>query len=353
MKTAVILTGNGCRPTAVCNAMGVPRSTYYRRLKPASRSSPHRASAPVNKLSPTDIKAITAYLHEDRFIDLSPREIVPTLADEGIYLASIRTFYRVLENLSETMDRRLQARHPKRSAPILEATGPNQVWTWDITRLKGPWRGKFFFLYVMLDIFSRYAVGWMLAERENARRAQSFIRQTVEKHIEPGHRLTIHNDRGSPMKAGGTMELIRLLGLEHSFSRPRTSDDNPYSESQFRTLKYHSRFPDWFESLDSGEVFLTDWFRWYNYEHRHTGLNLHTPASVQYGTVSAVAKRRQSVMDTAFELHPERFAHGKPLVAINPAVVGINLMYKQLSVPEDIGVESLPVALTAGEIYTN
>lgn len=353
MNGAVRLVGEGCRPTAVCSGLGVPRSSYYRALSPAVEKTEKLASAPANKLADDDVHRITAFLHEERFIDLSPREIVPTLADEGIYLASIRTFYRILERLCETTDRRLQARHPKRKAPILEATGPNQVWTWDITRIKEPYRGKFFFLYVMLDIFSRYVVGWMLAERENARRAQSFIRQIVERHVVPGTALTIHNDRGSPMKAGGTRELIRLLGLEHSFSRPRTSDDNPYSEAQFRTLKYHGSFPDWFSSLEEGESYLSEWFRWYNNEHRHTGLNLHTPASVYRGTVAAIAARRQRVMDAAYVAHPERFARGVPVVALNPSVVGINLMYKEPSAPSELGSSLVGIALTDGGNYTN
>lgn len=348
-----MLTGNGCRPTYVCGALGLSRSSYYRSLKPRRERLARSVPEPANKIPREDIQRITALLHEDRFIDLSPREIVPTLADEGLYLASIRTFYRVLESLTESTDRRLQARHPKRSAPILEATGPNQVWTWDITRIKGPYRGKFYYLYVMLDIFSRYVVGWMIAERENARRAQSFIRQTVERHLEPGQKLTIHNDRGSPMKAGGTIELIHLLGLEHSFSRPRTSDDNPYSESQFRTLKYHGSFPDWFESLEAGETFLSEWFAWYNNDHRHTGLNLHTPASVYRGTVYAVVERRQVLMDGMYDAHPERFARGRPVVALNPPVVGINLMYKAQALASDGTQDVVPEVLTTEGIYSN
>ncbi len=291
------LAAQGCRTNSVCRSLAVSRSTYYRNLRPKPvRESPARPR-PVNALSSAEVLAVRDVLHENRFVDLPPREIVPTLADEGRYLASIRTFYRILSNLEESGDRRLHARHPKRSAPVLKAIGPNQVWTWDITRLKGPWRGKFFFLYVMIDIFTRYVVGWMVSERENSRRAQGFIRTTVRRHLVPGHKLTIHNDRGSPMKAGGTMDLIKLLGLEHSFSRPRTSDDNPYSEAQFRTLKYHHQFPSFFDSLEHCDEFLTGWFKWYNFEHRHTGLNLHTPASVQFGDIGAVVAHRQSVMD--------------------------------------------------------
>jgi len=348
------LATKGCRTNRVCAALGLPRSTYYRNLQPRRHRSARNPQPPANKLSEGEVQAIKDILHEERFIDLPPREIVPTLADEGTYLGSIRTFYRVLAGLCESNDRRLQTRHPKRSAPILEATGPNQVWTWDITRLKGPWRGKFLFLYVMIDIFTRYVVGWMVSERENARRAQVFIRETVNRHLTPGHRLTIHNDRGSPMKAGGTMDLIKLLGLEYSFSRPRTSDDNPYSESQFRTLKYHSRFPAFFESVADAEGFLEQWFRWYNYEHRHTGLNLHTPASVYYGEVGTVVERRQMVMDEAYELNPQRFPKGRPAVMSNPSVVGINLMYRATPIVAETGNTSGEVVVESLEgFYTN
>ena len=354
MSMARHLVSKGCRTNRACAALGLPRSTYYRNLQPKGLRPGKKPQQPANKLSESEIQAIKDVLHEERFIDLPPREIVPTLADEGRYLASIRTFYRVLASLCECSDRRLQARHPRRTAPILEATGPNQVWTWDITRLKGPWRGKFFFLYVMIDIYTRYVVGWMVSERENARRAQGFIRETVQRHLEPGHRLTIHNDRGSPMKAGGTMDLIKLLGLEHSFSRPRTSDDNPYSEAQFRTLKYHSRFPAFFESSTDAEEFLTRWFRWYNYEHRHTGLNLHTPASVHFGDVSEVVAQRKAVMDAAFARNPNRFPNGRPVVKANPSIVEINLMYRTTPVQINTGLSGEPVVADSREgIYTN
>jgi len=354
MTTARHLTAKGCAASLACAALALPRSTYYRNLRPRRPRADRIAQRPANKLSEGEVQAIKDVLHEERFIDLPPREIVPTLADEGQYLGSIRTFYRILAGLGASNDRRLQARHPRRSAPILEATGPNQVWSWDITRLKGPWRGKFFFLYVMIDIFTRYVVGWMVSERENARRAQGFIRETVQRHIAPGHKLTIHNDRGSPMKAGGTMDLIKLLGLEHSFSRPRTSDDNPYSEAQFRTLKYHSWFPAFFDSSSDAEEFMTRWFRWYNYEHRHTGLNLHTPASVHYGDVGEVVEHRKRVMEAAFARNPSRFPNGRPVVKANPSIVGINLMYRTTPVQIGSGLSDEQVVADSREgIYTN
>jgi putative transposase len=251
------LVGQGCRPTLTCRSVGVARSSFYRYLKSPVSSIRKRRPSPRNRLCDQERRTILSTLHEERFLDLTPREVVSVLADEGLYLGSIRTFYRVLSENAENCERRLQARRVKREAPVLEAAGPNQVWSWDITRLKGPWKRKFYFLYVMIDIFSRYVVGWMLAERENAFRAQHFIRQTLFKHLGSRGDITIHSDRGSPMISGGTRELMELLGVSQSFSRPRTSDDNPYSESQFRTLKYHHTFPSFFESKEEAEAFLS------------------------------------------------------------------------------------------------
>ncbi len=322
------LVSEGCRIKGCCSSLGIPRSSYYRRMMPEKYGPRKPRPAPANRISEDERNQIRVQLHEPRFVDRTPREIVPTLMDEGIYIASIRTFYRILEGDGELQERRLQASHPKQQAPILEATAPNQVWSWDITRIKGPWKGKFYYLYVMIDIYSRYIVGWMLAERENARKAQHFIRETASRHLGENVSVTIHNDRGSPMKAGSTMELVERLGLKHSFSRPRTSDDNPYSESQFKTLKYSHGFPSFFESIGEGEAFLDEWFTWYNAEHRHCGLNLHTPESVYRGKVMDVVRRRQDLMDLAYSLNPERFAGGKSVVKANPGVVGINLHLK-------------------------
>jgi putative transposase len=325
---ALRLLGHGCRIVTVCEALELARATFYRFRLPRPARAVRPRPSPQNRLSDMERGQIRSVLGQDRFVDRTPREIVPTLADEGLYLGSIRTFYRILSADGACIERRLQARHPRHVAPILEARAPNEVWSWDITRLKGPWRGCFYFLYVMMDIYSRYVVGWMLAERENARRAQHFIRQTVRRHLEPGQKVTVHNDRGSPMKAGGTMDLVKMLGLEHSFSRPRTSDDNPFSEAQFRTLKYHPSFPEFFGPYPDTELYLEGWFTWYNEEHRHTGLNLHTPSSVYHGTVGAIVKRRQEVMDMAYSLNPARFPNGRPVVKYNPGVVGINLHLK-------------------------
>jgi len=337
------LVDEGCAVISACIEMEVSRSTWYHRQKPRSVGVLGIRPSPPNKQSKEERKAILDTLHSEPYIDMTPWEIVPILADQEIYLGSIRTFYRVLAESNEIQERRLQARRIKHNAPILEANAPCEVWTWDITRLKGPDKGKFYYLYVMIDIFSRYVVGWMIAERENAIRAQNFIRQTVHQHIHPGATVTIHNDRGSPMKAAGTRNLMELLGLEHSFSRPRTSDDNPFSEAQFRTAKYHSRYPDFFESSTNSIEYFDKWFYWYNNEHMHTGLNLHTPFSVHYGKVEEVVCNRQKIMDQAYEKYPHRFSKGRPMVKSNPKTVGINLHLKSENLKE-IRVENEVVA---------
>jgi putative transposase len=324
-----VLVEEGCKVKWACSDLVISRSLWYRSLKPRfGKEINVSPPLPANKLDQEERKAILAVLHSEEYIDLTPREIVPKLADMGTYLASIRTFYRILVENEELHERRLQRSCVKLSAPVLEARGPNEVWTWDITRVKGPWKGKYYYLYVMIDIFSRFVVGWMLAERENSIRAQNFIRETVRMQIKGSPSLTIHNDRGSPMKAAGTRGLMELLGLEHSFSRPRTSNDNPFSESHYKTIKYHHAYPSYFESMEACIEYFDKWFTWYNYEHRHTGINLHTPSSVYHGSVEEVVKHRQEVMDRAFEKYPKRFSKGRPMVKSNPPIVGINLHMK-------------------------
>lgn len=286
----------------------------------------------MNRIPDEARQAILGLLHEVEFVDLTPWEIVPRLLDQGRYLGSIRTFYRVLSENGEIKERRLQSKRGKHAAPILEATAPNQVWTWDITRLKGPYQGKWYFLYLMLDLYSRYVVGWMVAEHESARKAQHFIRETVHNHLKGGAEVTIHSDRGAPMTANTTRELLSLLGISQSLSRPRTSDDNPFSESQFKTIKYHGSFPAYFEGPEHAVSHLDQFLTWYNNEHMHMGLNLHTPASVHFGRVEGIVKQRQDVLDSAYAVHPNRFPNGKPIVKSNPTVVGINLNLKAAQV---------------------
>lgn len=346
MKLAIQLSHEGSPKALVCEALDVSKATFYRNIRPRFYGPPRARKRPVNRIPDTTRTRILAVLHEAEYVDLTPWEVVPRLLDQGEYLGSIRTFYRVLSEHGEIKERRLQAKRGKHAAPILEATAPNHVWTWDITRLKGPYQGKWYFLYLMLDLYSRYVVGWMVAEHESARKAQHFIRETVRNHLTAEHVVTIHSDRGAPMTANTTRELLSLLGISQSLSRPRTSDDNPFSESQFKTIKYHGSFPAYFEGTEHAISHLDQFLTWYNNEHMHGGLNLHTPASVHFGRVEGIVKRRQEVLDTAYALNPTRFPNGRPVVKANPAVVGINLNLKatQVTIVES---ESLSQEATA------
>lgn len=332
MMLAQSLVEKGCAAARVCAGLDVSRASLYRRRRPPMQGPPRPRLRPKNRLPEATRARMMAVLHQEEYVDLTPWEVVPRLLDKGEYLASIRTFYRVLSEHGEVKERRLQAKRGKHAAPVLETTAPNKVWTWDITRLKGPFQGKWYFLYLMLDLYSRYIVGWMVAEHENARLAQHFIRETVRRHLREGSEVAVHSDRGAPMTANTTRELISLLGLSQSLSRPRTSDDNPFSEAQFRTIKYHGSFPGFFETKESAVAYLDQLLTWYNEEHMHVGLNLHTPASVHFGHVAEVVRKRQAILDEAFATSPERFPKGRPVVKANPPVVGINLHLKAASV---------------------
>jgi len=310
-----------------CRVIGLPRATFYRVTRPAARP-PKPASAPRKPshraLSPEEKESVLAELHSDRFIDRAPAEIVATLLDEGIWLCSERTMYRILESVKEIRERRNQARHPKFEIPRLYATGPNQVWSWDITKLKGPVKWVYYHLYVMLDIYSRYVVGWMVASRENTELAKRFIAATCAKQgILPGQ-LDIHADRGSSMKSKGVADLLAELGIDKSHSRPRVSNDNPYSESQFKTLKYCPYFPGTFGSIQDSRVFGGPFFDWYNNEHRHSGIAMLTPAQVHYGNPNEVLQHRHQVAMAAWLAHPERFTKGMPRLQALPTIAWIN-----------------------------
>jgi len=328
MNLAVQLVKTGCPGRTVSSALEVSRASLYRHIRGPYQGPPKKRPQPMNRIPDAGRKRILDLLHSEALVDLTPWEIVPRLLDEGEYHGSIRTFYRVLSEQSAVLERRMQAKREKHAAPILEAKGPCQVWTWDISRLKGPVHGEWYFLYLMLDLYSRFIVGWMVAERESALKAQHFIRETVRTHLDKGAEIAIHSDRGAPMTANTTRELLSLLGITQSLSRPRTSDDNPFSEAQFRTIKYHGSFPGFFTSREDAVSYLDQLLTWYNHEHRHIGLNLHTPASVHFGQVEGIVKKRQEVLDAAFAAHPERFPRGKPVVKSNPPVVGINLHLK-------------------------
>ena len=308
---------------AACAALAVARATYYRRntLEPAA---PSPRPTPARALAADERGVVLAELNSPRFVDLAPREVYARLLDEGRYLCSISTMYRVLADAGEVRERRDVLRHPSYARPELVATAPNQVWSWDITKLRGPRTGVYFCLFVVLDLYSRYVVGWMLAPTENGVLAGELIDEACAKQgIAPGA-LKLHNDRGSPMKAKSFAVMLAELGVLQSFSRPQVSDDNPFSEAQFKTLKYMPGFPSRFASLDHARAFLRRFFAWYNDEHRHTGLNLHTPADVHHGRAQAVTAARQVVLNGAHAAHPERFVRKAPVAAMPPAAAWIN-----------------------------
>jgi len=308
-----------------CRALAVPRASFYRRSnespdnKPVqSRLRPHRA------LSDQQRHDVLKVLHSSRFMDQAPAEVFATLLDEGRYLCSVRTMYRILSEEKEIRERRNQLRHPNYKKPELLATAPNQVWSWDITKLLGPAKWTYFYLYVIMDIFSRYVVGWMLASRENADLANRLIRETIHKQSIDFDQLTIHSDRGPAMKSHAVAQLLATLGVTKSHSRPHVSNDNPFSESQFKTLKYRPDFPDRFGSQEDGHRFCQDFFHWYNHEHYHWGIGLLTPAAVHYGQAQQILATRQIVLDAAYQTHPERFVNKRPSPLPLPDKVWIN-----------------------------
>jgi putative transposase len=310
---------------AVCRSVGVPRATLYRRRGPrpsvpaaAPRPKPPRA------LSDQERQEVVDVLHSEPFADKAPAEVYAALLDRGQYLCSIRTMYRVLDARREVRERRDQLRHPTYHKPQLLATAPNQVWSWDITKLLGPAKWTYFHLYVILDIFSRYVVGWMLAHRESEDLAERLIRETVVKEGVARDQLTIHSDRGPSMRSQTVAQLLATLGITKSHSRPHVSDDNPFSESQFKTLKYRPEFPDRFASMEHGLDFCDKFFHWQNHEHHHWGLGLLTPATVHHGQADAVLARRQAVLTAAQVAHPERFVRHPPRPLPLPREVWIN-----------------------------
>jgi putative transposase len=314
---------------AACTAAGVPQASWYRRHRaspaPARRTPvPHRDRVQPRALSAAERAAILGALHAERFADTAPAEVWATLLDEGIYLGSLSTFYRLLRQAGESRERRAQATHPAAVKPELMATGPNQVWSWDITKLHGPAKWTYYYLYVILDIHSRYAVGWMVATCESAALAEKLIAATCAKqHISRGQ-LTIHADRGSSMTSKPVTFLLADLGIIQSHSRPHVSNDNPYSEAQFKTLKYRPGFPARFASIEAARAHCHEFFPWYNTAHRHSGLGLHTAANVHHGTAAAVQASRAQVLTTAYHQHPERFVHKPPAPPALPATSWIN-----------------------------
>ena len=309
---------------AACRAVGRARATHYRKIKPARVTPRPPRPAPVNKLSHDEVQAVLAALRSPRFVDQSPAQVYFTLLDEGTYLASESSFYRILRANNEVHERRRQASHPPKVRPELVATKPLVVWSWDITKLKGPRRGDYYDCYVVIDIFSRYVVAWCVAPTESGELAKELIADAVLRHnVAPGQ-LTVHADRGSSMTSNPVIELYTFLGIKRSHSRPHVSNDNPYSEAQFKTLKYCPAFPERFGCIEDARAFCQELFAYYNHEHRHSGIGYHTPASVHYGTATEVRAQRAETLDAAYAANPARFRYRKPKPPELPTIAWIN-----------------------------
>jgi putative transposase len=312
--------------TKALATVGAGRATWYRhhRQSPAP-PRPERVATPQPRaLTPVERKEIKATLESNEFVDEAPATVYAKLLDQGTYLASVSTMYRVLHEHDEVRERRRQATHPAHKKPELIATKANSVWSWDITKLHGPEKWTYYYLYVILDIYSRYAVGWMLARAERAELSKRLINDTIVKQGVTKDQLTIHSDRGSPMIAKGVAHLLADLGVTKSLSRPHVSNDNPFSESQFRTFKYRPDFPDRFGSFEDAHAHCARFFTWYNDDHRHSGIGLHTPADVHYGRAEAIREQRGVVLLDAYAKHPERFVRKIPTPPVLPVVAWIN-----------------------------
>ena len=306
-----------------CQQLGVPRSSLYRSWQP---KAPAKARPkPARSLTTEQQAQVRQVLNSDRFQDSTPREVYAKLLDdEGRYLCHWRTMYRILADNQEVRERRNHLQHPPVSKPVLVATAPNRVWSWDITHLPGPAPRCDFYLYVIIDIFRRYIPGWLVAEQEAASIAETLVSHTCTNQGIAPEQLTLHADRGGPMRAKTMAQLLADLKVSKSHSRPYTPNDNPYSEAHFKTMKYRPDFPDRFADLDAAQAWGRSFFDWYNFDHRHSALALMTPAMVHYDQVQLVQTRRQQVLQAAFEVHPERFVRGYPTLPHVPTQVWIN-----------------------------
>lgn len=322
----MIQTAEQLAPTVgvktACQDLGVPRSSLYRARQPQPPAKPR--SKPSRALSEQERAEVRAVLNSERFQDCPPRQVYATLLDEQTYLCHWRTMYRILKEHYEVRERRNQLKHPRYAKPELVATGPNQLWSWDITKLRGPAKWHYYYLYVILDVFSRYAVGWLLAEQESAKLAETLIAESCAKQNIARDELTLHADRGGPMKAKTVGQLLIDLGITKSHSRPHVPDDNPYSEAHFKTLKYQPDFPGRFDSFQAALAWARRFFAWYNQQFYHSSLGLLTPASVHYGQAGVILEQRQQVLQAAYDAHPERFVQGRPQPPGLPAEVWIN-----------------------------
>jgi putative transposase len=326
--------------TAACRILGKSRATLHRQENPrpaergkaAAERAPHPAA-----LSEGERERVLDVLDSDRFADKSPAQAWAVLLDEGCYYCSIRTMYRILESRNEVRERRAQASHPPRVRPELVAAGPDQVWTWDITKLKSQWRGLYFNLYVVLDIFSRKVIHWEVNVTENGDLAKAFIENAIIANggARPDY---VHADNGTSMTSKPVSQLLSDLSITDSHSRPHVSNDNPYSEAQFKTLKYCPVFPGSFASADEARAFCRLFFDYYNNEHRHSGIGLHTPQSVHDGTWREIRARRQQVLDAAYAARPDRFRGRRPLAPALPRKVWINQPRPTIQSQETAGI---------------
>ncbi|MDN3563090.1 IS3 family transposase [Paeniroseomonas aquatica] len=309
-----------------CAALGVSRASLHRRQRQQALppAAPLLRPSPPRALGSAQRQVVLDLLRQPRFADLAPYEVYATLLDEGVYHCSIRTMYRILDAHSEVRERRDQARHPVYRKPELLATTPNTVWSWDITKLMGPAKWTYFYLYVVIDIFSRRVVAWAVADAESATIFKALFDDAIDKHHVPPGQLTLHADRGGPMKAKATAQLLADLGVTKSHSRPHTSNDNPFSEAHFKTLKYQPQFPQRFGCIEDARQFCRDFFVWYNQDHHHSGLGLMTPDQVHYGQADDIHAARQRTLDHAFAAHPERFVNQPPSPPAKPTAVWIN-----------------------------
>ena len=323
-----------------CQVLGVPRSSFYRARQPHPAPAPR--PAPARALAPHERAAVRDLLNSERFQDYAPREVYATLLDEGRYLCHWRTMYRLLAAYDEVRERRQQLQHPVYTKPELLATGPNQLWSWDITKLRGPAKWSYYYLYVILDVFSRYVVGWLIAERESADLAELLIAETCARQGIARDQLTIHADRGISMRSKTVALLLADLGVTKTHSRPYSASDNPYSESQFKTLKYRPGYPERFGCLADARAWAHEFFSWYNDEHHHSGLGLLTPALVHYGQAESVRAQHQQVLLAAYAAHPERFVRGAPKLPELPKEVWIN---KPPSIPVEPGTGDLVLVI--------
>ena len=291
-----------------CALLGRSRATQHRRRRGPLHGPPVPRPTPANALSEQERQQILAVLRSPEYCDLAPAQVWAQLLDDGIYYCSIRTMYRLLAIAGENRERRRQRTHPANKKPELCATRPNQVWSWDITKLRGPERGVYYDLFVIIDIYSRYVVAWMVAETETAELAKQFIDDALRSQDINRDTLSLHADRGTSMTSKSVAQLLVDLGVERSHSRPHVSNDNPYSESQFKTLKYCPAFPGRFGSIQDARTFCETFFAYYNHEHRHSGIGLHTPASVHYGTADEIREQRAVTLDAAYAANPTRFS---------------------------------------------